>query len=311
MGLKNVLKATRRNIKRNGFLSVSTVFVIMIVFSISTLFIACAIIARQGIQYYETKAQVMVFFNRETTEEEIFAFRDKINNPEYVESIEYVSQAQAFELYKEDFKDDQDLIETITAEVLPPSLGIRATSIDNLSTVIEQINKEKEQNPYVDEVWYFEDVLDTMKAISTTINYGVAIMIPVLCAIAFTLVVITVGFNVTLHKEEIEIMHLVGSDDSYIKWPFKLEGMFYGVLGGLISAALILIPWFLFLNFTKQSDLHIFVQQTLRDFDLDIITYPNFIFISAFVLANILAGIIIGYIGSAIALIRHLNLKKV
>jgi cell division transport system permease protein len=310
MGLKNTLKATKRNIKRNGFLSVSTVFVIMIIFAISTLFVASAIIAKQGIQFYEKKAQVMVFFNRETSEEEIFNFRDKINNPQYVESIEYVSQEEAFELYKEDFKDDQDLIDTITADVLPPSLGIRANSIESLSTVIEQVNEEKEKNPYVDEVWYFEDVLDTMRAISTSVNYAVAVMVPVFAVIAFTLVIITVGFNVTLHKDEIEIMHLVGSDDSYIKWPFRLEGMFYGVLGGILSAALILVPWLIFLNYTQNSEMYIFVQQTLRDFGLEIISYPNIILIGGLLLANIFAGMFIGLIGSTIALRKHLNLKK-
>ncbi len=310
MSLKNIIKSTRRNIKRNGFLSVSTVFVIMIIFLLCTLFVSASIIAKQGIQFYETKAQVMVFFSRETPEEEIFSFRDKIDNSEIIESIEYVSQDKAFELYKEDFKDDPDLIDTITAEVLPPSLGIRAKSIDDLSLVIEKIAQEKEKNPYIDEVWYFEDVLDTMRAISTAINYAVAIMVPVLSIIAFTLVVITVGFNVTLHKDEIEIMHLVGSDDSYIKWPFKLEGMYYGLVGGIITSALILIPWFILLNYTQNTELYIFVQQTLRDFGLEIITRPNLIFIGGMLGIHILAGLFIGYIGSTIALIKHLNLKK-
>ncbi len=311
MGLKNTLKATKRNIKRNGFLSVTTIFVIMIVFAISTIFIAGAVLARQGTQFYEKKAQVMVFFNRETEEEEILNFKDKIDNPEYIESIEYVSQEEAFELYKEDFKDDQDLIDTITAEVLPPSLSIRANSIESLSVVIGQINEEKEKNPLIDEVWYFEDVLDTMQAISMSINYAVAVMVPVLAVIAFTLVIITISFNVTLHKDEIEIMHLVGSDDSYIKWPFRLEGMFYGILGGIFSTALVLTPWFIFLNYTQNSDMYIFVQQTLRDFGLGIISYPNIYFIGSLLLANILAGIFIGFIGSTIALRRHLKLKKV
>jgi len=283
----------------------------MIIFTISTIFIAGAVLARQGTQFYEKKAQVMVFFNRETEEEEIFNFKDKINNPEYIESIEYVSQERAFELYKEDFGDDQDLIDTITADVLPPSLSIRANSIENLSAVIEQIEEEKEKNPYVDEVWYFEDVLDTMKAISAGINYAVFVTIPILTVIAFTLVIITVGFNVTLHKDEIEIMHLVGSDDSYIKWPFRLEGMFYGIIGGILSTILVLIPWFIFLNYTQNSDMYIFVQQTLRDFNLEIISYPNIYFIGGLLLANIVAGIFIGYIGSTIALRRHLKLKKV
>jgi cell division transport system permease protein len=310
MTVRNILKSTKRNIKSNKFLSISTVFVITIVFTISTLFVATAIIARQGIKYYEKKAQVMVFFNKETPEEEIFKVRDKINNPEYVEDIEYVSQAKAFERYQEDFKDEQDLIDTISAEVLPPSLGIRAKSIEDLETVIAQINVEKESNPYIDEVWYFEDVLDTMRNLSASINYAVAILIPVLTAIAFTLVIITIGFNVTLHKEEIEIMHLVGSEDSYIKWPFKFEGMFYGVLGAVISSMIVLIPWYIILGYASRSDLNMLIQQPLRDFGLETITYPNILFILAFLGIQIFAGIFIGYVGSAIALRKHLNLKK-
>jgi cell division transport system permease protein len=202
------------------------------------------------------------------------------------------------------------LIDTITADVLPPSLGIRAKSIDNLSEIIGQINQEKEKNPFIDEIWYFEDVLETIRAISKTIDSAVLIMVPALSIIAFTLIVITIGFNVALHKEEIEIMHLVGSDDSYIKWPFKFEGMFYGILGGIISSALILIPWFVLLNSSQNTELHVLIQQTLRDFNLEIITSPSILFVGGFLGIQILTGLIIGYIGSAVALIRHLNLKK-
>jgi len=294
----------------NKFLSVSTVFVITIVFVISTLFVATAIIARQGIKYYEKKAQVMVFFNKETPEEEIFKVRDKINDPEFVDEIEYVSQAKAFERYQEDFKDEQDLIDTISADVLPPSLGIRAKSIEDLEQGCTQVNAEKETNPYIDEIWYFEDVLDTMRNLSSSINYAVAILIPVLTAIAFTLVIITIGFNVTLHKEEIEVMHLVGSEDSYIKWPFKFEGMFYGILGAVISSIIVLVPWYIILHYASSSDLNMLIQQPLRDFGLEIITYPNIIFILAFLGIQIFIGIFIGYVGSAIALRKHLNLKK-
>ncbi len=310
MGVKNTLKATKRGIKRNKLLSFSTIFVITIVFAISSLFIISSLIAKEAVKYYETKAQAMVFFDKDTPEEEIMKIKEKINNPEYIEEIEYISQDQAFELYKEDFKDEKELIETITASVLPPSLNIRATSVENLTKTIKIITDEKEENPYIDEILFFEDVMEIMQTASTAIGYVSMIIIPVLLFITFVVVSITIGFNVTLHKAEIEVMHLVGSEDGFIKWPFKLEGMLYGFLGGLISAGLILIPWYLFLHNTANSDLSMLMQQTLRDFGLNFVTYPNTQFILIFVGLHIGAGLIIGYISSTIGLIRHLNLKK-
>jgi cell division transport system permease protein len=310
MGIKNTLRATKRNIKRNKFLSFSTIFVITIVFTISSLFIISSLIAREGIKYYETRAQVMVFFDKETPEEEIIKFKERIEDSKYIEDIEYVSQEKAFELYRESFKDDEELIETITASVLPPSLNVRATSVENLNVVIAQILEEKEVNPYIEEILFLEDVIEVMQNASTAINYVALILIPILLFITFVVVSITIGFNVTLHNKEIEIMHLVGSEDSFIKWPFRLEGMFYGMMGGLLSAGLILTPWYLFLYQSRNSDLYMLIQQTFSDFNLNFVTHPNLPFILTFVGLHVGFGLIIGYIASTIGLIKHLNLKK-
>jgi cell division protein FtsX len=173
---------------KNRWLSLSTIFVITIVFTISTFFIISAIVARQAVSYYETKAQVMVFFKKETPEEEIFKIRDQIQQLPNIEGIEYISQEKAYEIYKQDFQNDQDLVDTITADVLPPSLGIRAKSIDDLTVVINKINDEKDKNAYIDEVWYFEDVVNSLKSISKVIDYGAIALISILGVIAFTLI---------------------------------------------------------------------------------------------------------------------------
>lgn len=309
MSIKNIWKTTRRNIGKNRWLSLSTIFVITIVFTISTFFIISAIVARQAVSYYETKAQVMVFFKKETPEEEIFKIRDQIQQLPNIEGIEYISQEKAYEIYKQDFQNDQDLVDTITADVLPPSLGIRAKSIDDLTVVINKINEEKDKNAYIDEVWYFEDVVNSLKSISKVIDYGAIALISILGVIAFTLIVITIGFNIMSHKDEIEIMHLVGSEDSFIKWPFIIEGAIYGIIGALISSALILVPWYVVIMTSRGTDLEILLQQTLRDFNLQIAMTPNPLFILSFISIQILVGIIIGSIGSSIAVIKNLSLK--
>lgn len=308
--LKRLVNTTKTNISRNRWLSLSTVFVISIVFTISATFIGLAVIGQKTVSFYEKKAQVIVFFKKEAPEEEIFKFREKIENKEIVENIEYVSKEEALEIYKKDFENDPDLVDTITADTLPPSLNIRAKSIDDLETVIRSINTEKEKNAYVDEVFYFKDVLDNIKTFSRFMNIGAAILITGLAAISFALIMVTIGFNILSHKNEIEIMHLVGSTDNYIRVPFILEGAYYGIMGGLISTILILGPWYMALHFSVGTDFHYWISQILSDLSLRHLAEFNPTFTLLFLAAQISLGIFFGSISSYFAVIKYLNLKN-
>lgn len=308
--ITRIFRTTRMNIIRNKWLSLSTIFVISIVFTISATFIGLAVIGQKTVAFYETKAQVIVFFKQEAPEEEIFKFRDKINDKEIVEKIDYISKEAALEIYKQDFENDPDLVDTITADTLPSSLNIRAKSIDNLETIIKNINSEKEKNAYVDEVFYFKDVLDNIKTLSNVINIGAAVLIAGLAAISFSLIMVTISFNILSHKNEIEIMQLVGSTDQYIRVPFILEGAYYGLTGGLISSSLILLPWYLSMYYSKGTDFHYWISQILSDLSLTYLRSFDLSFTLIFILTQVLLGMLFGSIGSYYAVIKYLNVKS-
>ncbi len=305
-----VLKSTKNNIERNRWLSLSTIFVISIVFTITTAFILLAVFGQKAVKYYETRAQVIVFFKKEAPESEIFKFRDQINDSEIVESIDYISQEEALEIYRTDFENDPDLVETITADTLPPSLGVRAKSIENLETIIVTINEQKEKNAYVDEVFYFKDVVDNIKSLSKIINYGAIILITSLSIITFSLIMVTIGFNILAHKNEIEIMHLVGSSDKNIKLPFLMEGALYGIIGAVIASTIIILPWYVILASTRGSDFHFWLSQFFSDLSLGFVTSFNIWVVLLFVLFEILIGITFGMISSYAAVLKYLNLKE-
>lgn len=308
--IRRIFKTTRMNIVRNRWLSLSTIFVISIVFTISASFIALAIIGQKTVAFYEKKAQVIVFFKKEAPEEEIFKFQEKINDSKVVESIDYISKEEALEIYKEDFENDPDLVETITADTLPPSLNIRAKTIGDLENIIKAINKEKEKNAYVDEVFYFKDVLENIKTLSQVINIGAAVLITGLAAISFSLIMVTISFNILSHKNEIEIMHLVGSSDRYIRVPFILEGAFYGLAGGLISATLILLPWYLSMYYSRGTDFHYWISQMLADLSLGFLRSFDLQFTVIFILLHIVLGVTFGAVGSYFAVLKYLSLKS-
>ena len=302
-----IIETAKKNVKRNRWLSLSTIFVSTIVLTISSFFISAAILGRKAVDYYEQKAQVIIFFKKETTETDILLLRDKLFDPQLVEDITYVSQEEALKIYQDDFADNPDLISTVTADSLPPSLEIRAKSVDNLLTVIENINIEKQTNPNIDEVMYFKDVVENLRTLSNIINIGAVVLISALLIITFSLIRITIGFNINSHKEEIQIMNLVGSTDSFIKTPFIMEGAFYGMMGGLLAATLILVPWYTVIMYTQGTDFAYWLNQTLTDFNLDFLRTVNIAFIPIYYIIHLVFGGLIGMFSSISAVKKYLQ----
>jgi len=307
MNTTRVFSVTKKNIKRNKWLTLSTILVSTIVFTLSSVFVSASILTQKATDYYEQKAQVIVFFKKATSEEEIFAFRDIINNKELVEQIEYVSQDEALEIYREDFADNPDLISTVTADSLPASLEIRAKNINSLLLVIDNINKAKETNAYVDEVMYFKDVVDNMRTLSGIIKIGSAVLISAMALVTVSLIRVTIGFNIKLHQEEIQIMHLVGSPDKFIRTPFLLEGTFYGLLGGLIASLLIIVPWYTLIAYSRGTDFAFWVEQFLLDVKLPFLSEVNIAFILIYVLLHLIVGSLFGFFSSLSAVRKYLR----
>ncbi len=307
LNASRIFKVTTTNVKRNKWLTISTIFVSAIVFTLSSVFISMSILTQKAVDYYEQKAQVIVFFKKGTSETDILTFRDTIYNAELIEQIDYVSQEQALDIYKEDFADNPDLISTVTADSLPASLEIRAKSIDALLQVIEDINKAKETNASVDEVMYFRDVVENMRSLSRLINIGSIVLITAMGIVTISLIRVTIGFNIKLHQEEIQIMHLVGSSDRFIRTPFILEGTFYGFIGGLISSILILLPWYSVIYYTKGTDFSFWVDQLFTDFSMPFLVRFDFLFILVYLLIHILIGSLIGLLSSYSAVRKYLR----
>ncbi|MBP8979132.1 permease-like cell division protein FtsX [Candidatus Dojkabacteria bacterium] len=308
MDWKKLLESTKKNMKRNKFLTISTTLVFATVLVVSSFFISLGIIAQKGIDYYEKRAQVIVFFKRDTREQDILNIKEGLNNPEVIESIEYISQEDALEIYKEDFADNPDLLATVTADSLPPSLEIRAKSVDALLEVIEDINKQKETNSQIDEIMYFKDVVNNLKTISFAIKISSSFLIGGLLVIAFFLIRITIGFNINSHKEEIKVMKLVGGSNKHIRLPYILEGIFYGVAGGAIAATIILVPSQLILfNLMKDAEVAFWLNQLLRDIGLSFIKPVNIVFVLAYYILHILFGVCIGVVSSLSAVKKYLD----
>ncbi|MBN2100763.1 FtsX-like permease family protein [Candidatus Dojkabacteria bacterium] len=305
---RRILTATRKHIVRNKWLSIASIIVISLTFIIATSMIGLVIISSRTISAFEKKAQVMIFFENDSAEEDILSLQDELEQLDMTESVEYISKEEALEIYKEDFEDDEALVESVTSDALPPSLGIRAKNIDEIPDIIKYCNKLKENSDNnIEEIMYFKDVIDTLRGISRVIRIGGGILVAALSAISIVLILITIGFNINAHKSEIEVMQLVGSTNNYIRIPFLLEGAFYGFVGSAISISILLLIWYGSIYLIQNNELFIFISQTFKEIGMSYLKEFNFIFIGSTIVAEIAAGTIIGSASSLIAIWKYLK----
>jgi cell division protein FtsX len=102
-------------------------------------------------------------------------------------------------------------------------------------------------------------------------------------------------------------MHLVGSSDKFIRTPLILEGTMYGFIGGLISAMLILIPWYTIMSYTQGTDFGYWTAQMFSDFNMPFLIQFNLLFVLVFTLIHILIGSILGLLSSYSAVKKYLS----
>ena len=302
-----MLATTKKHILRNRWLSMASMIVISLTFMIATTFIGLLIISQRTIKTLEQKAQIIVFFLPDTAEEDILAVRDQLQDDPAIESIEYTSKEDALEDYKKDFSDDPALVESITSDALPPSLGIRAQSINDIADIVRTLDDLKKTNEIIEEIMYFKDVVESLRSISQVLRIGGAALVGALSATTVLLILITIGFNINTHKHEIEVMQLVGSTDSYIRTPFLMEGAFYGIVGAALSVVTLLSIWYLGFHFLRQGDMFVFVSQTFTDIDMPYLKEFDPMFVAIMVAGEITVGAVIGYLSSLLATWRYLK----
>lgn len=197
------------------------------------------------LKYFETRPQVIAFFDLTATDQAITSLGTTMQQKPYVADVTMVSKEQALEMYKEDNRDDPLLLELVTADILPASIEVSGRTADDLP----QIKDDLEQADGVDEVAYQKDVIDTLANWTKSVRLigigGVAL----LAITSFLIVMTIIGIKITAKRQAIHIMRIIGATSWYIKGPFMVEGMLYGLVGSLLgwsfmmAGLLYVTPW--------------------------------------------------------------------
>src|SRR5580693_136198 len=166
-----------------------------------------------------------------------------------VENVTYVSQAEAYTLFKSAMSNEQSLVSTVTASELPPSLEIK---LRNPSADYQIVASAVQGAAGVDSVIDEMTILQKFYSLLDGLRNGVVVVALILVVAAVLLVANTIRLSAFNRRRETGIMRLVGASNFYIQLPFLLEGVIAGLCGWVIAAALLVGVKSLLLNNLQQ-----------------------------------------------------------
>lgn len=286
-----IIRTTVLHFVRNLSHSVTAVIVMSLTLILITVFTLIVLGLNVVLTHFEAKPQVTAFFKDEATEDQIMTVKDKLFETGEVMEVKYISKEEALERYKKQNKDEPILLEMVSAKILPASLEIAATDIVYLGHLASLLEEEE----LVEDVYFQQDVVATLQQWTNAIRLGGLVTVGVFGFISVLIVIITITTNIASRKEEIEIMRLVGASSSYIRWPFILEGMSYGVLSGILALGIVylLLPY---------------VAPSISNFmaGIPLFPIPGLIYLKL-LLGSIILGIFMGVTGSMVAIYKGLR----
>jgi cell division transport system permease protein len=153
-----------------------------------------------------------------------------------VVSVDYVSSAQAYGLFKEAFSNDQAYVSSVKESDIPPSLEIK---LRDPSTDYNVVASAMTGQAGVDSVIDEETILEKFYRLLDGMRNAVIIVALILVVAAILLVANTIRLSAFNRRRETGIMRLVGASNFYIQLPFLLEGVIAGLLGWVLAAALL------------------------------------------------------------------------
>lgn len=284
-------KATITHIRRSPYQSLAAVFIMMLTFLSITVFAFIVFGSSSVINFFESKPQVTAFFKDEATSTDIDQLKNQLNQTGMIAATKFVSKKEALQIYKEQNKNDPLLLDLVTEDILPASLEISTTKIEDLGPLSDTLQK----SPFVSEVIYQKDIVSTLTKWTNAVRIIGIILIVVLALVSIFIMMTVIGFKVSQKRDEIEIMRLLSATNWYIRWPFILEGIFYGVLGTFVGWAI-------------ASGGLMYATPYLESFLHGIPVLPiSPLFLVALLFGELVIAVLLGVLASSLAVYRYLK----
>src|SRR5699024_6161293 len=254
MRLRLIRNITRQGVKgmwRNrgmGLASVSSISAVLIILGIILIMILSinSLVGETQTKFDE----IEVYLQDDVTDENMNLIEEKVNENEGISSITFRSKNEALELMRDDWEDNAYLLDGLEEEnTLTNSYIIQLKDIKYADQVVHVLS----DMDGIEKIDYHKEIIDKLAVFSNYIRVGCIALIAALIFVSIFIISNTIKLTVSARKREINIMKYVGATNGYIKGPFIMEGILFGLLGAVISIVVVYFGYEYFFNTVSQK----------------------------------------------------------
>lgn len=311
-GFRNIFKNTK-----STAISIITMICTMFLFGI---FFAIGVNINSVLEQVQMKQGMEVFIWDEVTDEQKEQFENEIKALDGVNTVIYKNKQQALDTMKERMHDRQELLSGYEGEnnVFPASFVVTLTNLERSKDIEDEIKKigakiategrGEEVNLEIEETTAHDTLVKNIQSSDSTITTlitivkGVRITIGVifiiLLIISITIISNTIRLTVHARRKEISIMKYVGATNSFIRWPFLVEGIIIGIIAAMLTLLIIGVLYDVVIQNIESS-------KVLQQMGITLLKFTELAKPVAGVYA--ILGIGVGIIGSSVSMKKYLE----
>jgi cell division transport system permease protein len=271
-----------RTITRNSSLFFLSLLVAAISLFLLSIFALVTVNLYTLVQNLDEKIEIIAFLDERADAQNLKASIQKISG---VQEVIYVSSKQALTDLQREMQGSREVLNIFEDNPLPASLRVKLRPDLRNGKGLELISGKIMLLTGIRETIFGGELVDQLKKITKIITvFDLVLLVIIILSVIFVIFQ-TIKLTIFARAPEIEVMRLVGASDSFIAIPFTFQGLIQGLIGGVIAFVLTLVTVRIGSSFFNQ------------------LYFPKMYFF----VANLLAGVILGMIGSGIALRKFLK----
>ncbi|HEY5941539.1 MAG TPA: permease-like cell division protein FtsX [Solirubrobacterales bacterium] len=232
-----------RALKRNGAPSLAAIVTTVVTVVLLGMLIPIFQTAQGKSEEVRDQLNVQYALYDDATKAEIASLKKELEGIPHVAEVTFISKSEALETLKSELK-DKSIVEELHTNPLPNSFEVKADDAANLAAVQEAVYPNGPQgksiSPIISNPFDRQQSSEKIEQVTSALKVVLTVITALLVLASLMLVGNTIRLSIYTRRREVEVMRLVGATRWFIRWPFMIEGVVVGFVGGLLA---ILILW--------------------------------------------------------------------
>jgi cell division transport system permease protein len=230
------IKEALRALKRNAAPSLAATVTVLLTALVLGIFIPIVQATTGTANDVRNRVLVDVYVANDATDDEVAELETQLGATPNVERVEFISKEEALEQERER---NPEAYQLLGRNPLPDLFRLHPDDPDQVTAIADGLRSQ--HLAAVDEVRNREDETDKILEATGFVKALTAMLAGLLVLASIALVANTIRLSIFARRREVEVMKLVGATNWFIRWPFVIEGLIVGAMGGILAVLLLTI----------------------------------------------------------------------